>query len=118
MREIWALGLRNPYRDSFDRMTGRMFIGDVGQSTREEVDVQQPTNPGGGENYGWRDREGCIQNPACPTPTAAPTRTPNPPRPDPFFDYPHATGPTIIRGVVISGSRVLRRPGYLVFFAC
>src|SRR2546430_7045216 len=54
-QEIWAFGLRNPFRDSFDRSTGRMFIGDVGQDTREEVDVQQATNPGGGENYGWRD---------------------------------------------------------------
>ena len=63
MKEIWLLGLRNPFRDSFDRLTGRMFIGDVGQNTREEVDVQLPGNPGGGENYGWRDREGLIQNP-------------------------------------------------------
>jgi glucose/arabinose dehydrogenase len=46
-QEIWAFGLRNPFRDSFDRSTGRMFIGDVGQDTREEVDVQQATNPGG-----------------------------------------------------------------------
>ena len=64
--EIWALGLRNPFRSSFDRQTGRMFIGDVGQSAREEIDVQQPANPGGGENYGWRVREGSIQNPAFP----------------------------------------------------
>src|SRR6266513_1007349 len=64
--EIWAFGLRNPFRNSFDRQTGRLFIGDVGQSSREEIDVQQPTNPGGGENYGWRVREGSIQNPAFP----------------------------------------------------
>src|SRR5438105_11271671 len=44
-QEIWAFGLRNPFRDSFDRSTSRMLIGDVGQDTREEVDVQQPTNP-------------------------------------------------------------------------
>src|SRR5437773_493762 len=61
--EIWAFGLRNPFRNSFDRQTGRMFIGDVGQDTREEIDVQQATNAGGGENYGWRVREGSIQNP-------------------------------------------------------
>ncbi len=44
--EIWAFGLRNPFRNSFDSQTGRMFIGDVGQSSREEIDVQQPTHPG------------------------------------------------------------------------
>jgi glucose/arabinose dehydrogenase len=99
-REIWLLGLRNPFRDSFDRANGRMFIGDVGQNTREEVDVQPPTNPGGGENYGWRDREGFIQNPAYPTPTAAPTPTPNPPRVDPIIDYPRTTGRTVIGGCV------------------
>ena len=64
--EIWAFGLRNPFRNSFDRQTGRMFIGDVGQDTREEIEAQQATNAGGGENYGWRVREGSIQNPAFP----------------------------------------------------
>src|SRR5256714_2716613 len=114
-REIWLLGLRNPFRDSFDRATGRMFIGDVGQASREEVDVQQPTNPGGSENYGWRDREGLIQNPAFPTPTAAPTPTPNPPRVDPIFDYPHATGRTIIGGYVYRGTQFPALQGIYVF---
>src|SRR5256885_1269620 len=114
-REIWALGLRNPFRDSFDRATGRMFIGDVGQNTREEVDVQQPTNPGGGENYGWRDREGFIQNPAYPTPTAAPTPTPNPPRIDPIFDYTHSTGRTIIGGYIYRGQQYPQLQGVYVF---
>jgi glucose/arabinose dehydrogenase len=113
MREIWALGLRNPYRDSFDRSNGRMFIGDVGQSTREEVDVQQPTNPGGGENYGWRDREGFIQNPAYPTST--PTPTPNPPRVDPIFDYPRSTGRTVIGGYVYRGLQFPALQGIYVF---
>jgi glucose/arabinose dehydrogenase len=113
MREIWALGLRNPYRDSFDRSTGRMFIGDVGQSTREEINVQQPTNPGGGENYGWRDREGFIQNPAYPT--ATPTPTPNPPRVDPIFDYPRTTGRTVIGGYVYRGSQFPALQGTYVF---
>ena len=43
--------------------TGDMLIGDVGETAREEVDVQLASNPGGGENYGWRYREGFIQNP-------------------------------------------------------
>jgi len=62
-REIWAFGLRNPFRASFDRQTGRMYMGDVGQNTREEIDTQEATNPGGGENYGWRLREGTIATP-------------------------------------------------------
>ena len=114
-REIWLLGLRNPFRDSFDRATGRMMIGDVGQDTREEIDVQQPTNPGGGENYGWRDREGFIQNPAYPTPTASPTPTPNPPRVDPIFDYPHSTGRTIIGGYIYRGTQFPALQGIYVF---
>ena len=55
--EIWALGLRNPWRFSFDRETGDLFIGDVGQGTYEEIDFQAGTS-GGGENYGWRLKEG------------------------------------------------------------
>ena len=55
--EIWALGFRNPFRFSFDRLTGDMFIGDVGEDVREEVDFQ-PSSSAGGENYGWRCYEG------------------------------------------------------------
>jgi glucose/arabinose dehydrogenase len=113
--EIWLLGLRNPFRDSFDRANGRMFIGDVGQDTREEVDVQQATNPGGGEDYGWRDREGLIQNPQYPTPTAAPTATPNPPWIDPIFDYPRTTGRTVIGGYVYRGTQFPALQGVYVF---
>ncbi len=57
--EIWTLGLRNPWRFSFDRGTGDLYIGDVGQSSREEVD-HQPAASGGGENYGWRCKEGSL----------------------------------------------------------
>ncbi len=55
--EIWALGLRNPWRFSFDRLTGDLWIGDVGQDSWEEVDFQPATSTGG-ENYGWRCYEG------------------------------------------------------------
>ena len=55
--EIWALGLRNPWRWSFDRSTGDLFIGDVGQNAVEEVNFQQAHSPGG-ENYGWSCMEG------------------------------------------------------------
>jgi glucose/arabinose dehydrogenase len=64
--EIWALGLRNPWRFSFDRQTGDLYIGDVGQGTREEVDFQ-PASSDGGENYGWPIFEGddCFQSGTC-----------------------------------------------------
>ena len=55
--EIWALGLRNPWRFSFDRQTGDLYLGDVGQNQWEEVDFQ-PANSAGGENYGWNILEG------------------------------------------------------------
>ena len=58
--EIWAYGLRNPYRFSFDRATGDLTIGDVGQNTREEVDYA-PAGTGGGANYGWKIFEGTFQ---------------------------------------------------------
>ena len=69
--EIWALGLRNPFRFSFDRESGALYIGDVGQDEREEVDVEPP--PGtpantGGRNYGWDVMEGteCFNEPNDP----------------------------------------------------
>jgi hypothetical protein len=76
--EIWAWGLRNPYRWGFDRLNGDLFIGDVGQGTREEVDYQ-PGTSNGGENYGWVCREGFIANPSvsCSVPNAV----------DPIVDY-------------------------------
>lgn len=55
--EIWATGLRNPWRFSFDRVTGEMYIADVGQNIWEEINVQPAESPGGG-NYGWRCYEG------------------------------------------------------------
>jgi glucose/arabinose dehydrogenase len=63
--EIWAYGLRNPWRFSFDRLTGDLFIGDVGQDTWEEIDFQ-PASSHGGENYGWR----LMGGPACYNPSS------------------------------------------------
>ncbi len=57
--EIWVMGLRNPWRFSFDRDTGDLFIGDVGQRTIEEIDYQPAASPGG-ENYGWDFKEGSL----------------------------------------------------------
>lgn len=55
--EIWAYGLRNPWRNSFDRLTGDLYIADVGQGVVEEINFQSVVSPGG-ENYGWDCREG------------------------------------------------------------
>ncbi|HYO14970.1 MAG TPA: PQQ-dependent sugar dehydrogenase [Thermoanaerobaculia bacterium] len=61
--EIWAIGLRNPWRFGFDRLTGDLFIGDVGQNDWEEVNLQRASSTGG-ENYGWDVLEGrhCHEN--------------------------------------------------------
>jgi len=111
-QEIWLFGLRNPFRDSFDRSNGRMFIGDVGQDTREEIDVQQATNPGGGENYGWRLREGTI---ATPTGNPVVGGSPPPGNVEPILDYPHTTGRTVIGGYVYRGSQFPALQGVYVF---
>ena len=58
--EIWAYGLRNPWRAAFDRVTGDLFIADVGQGAREEINFQ-PATSDGGENYGWD----CMEGSAC-----------------------------------------------------
>ena len=108
--EIWLFGLRNPWRDSFDRQTGVMFIGDVGQDNREEVDVQQPSNPGGGGNYGWRLREGTIA-----TPTGGVGGAPPAGNFEPIFDYPHSTGQTVVGGYVYRGSQIPALQGTYVF---
>ena len=57
--EIWSFGLRNPFRFSFDREAGDLYIGDVGQDQREEIDFA-PASSGGGENYGWNRTEGTL----------------------------------------------------------
>jgi len=65
--EIWAYGLRNPWRFSFDRQTGDLFIGDVGQGAWEEINAEPATT--GGRNYGWNVMEGpdCFAEPGCDT---------------------------------------------------
>jgi hypothetical protein len=78
--EIFAYGLRNPWRFSFDRARGDLAIGDVGEKAREEIDFA-PRGTGGGANYGWRCREGFATTPyACSSPG---------PFTEPVFDYPH-----------------------------
>ena len=96
--EIWAYGLRNPWRFSFDRVTGDLFIGDVGQGDWEEVDFQ-PAGSTGGENYGWRLMEGnhCF-NPSsnCNDGTLA----------LPILEYSHSQGCAITGGYRYRGSQL------------
>src|SRR5262249_17478337 len=98
--EIWAFGLRNPWRYSFDNPslggTGALFIGDVGQSSREEIDVAPRGR--GGQNYGWGIREGTIAPPGVPPTTPAFT-----PLPEPLGDYDRSIGTTVIGGYVYRG---------------
>jgi glucose/arabinose dehydrogenase len=108
-QEIWQYGLRNPFRDSFDRLLGTLFIADVGQDSREEIDAQSASLPGGGENYGWRVREGFIQNPFFPNDPPPPNAV------DPAFDYPRDVGQTIIGGYVYRGQKIKTLRGVYVF---
>jgi glucose/arabinose dehydrogenase len=95
--EIWALGLRNPFRWSFDRMSGDLWIGDVGQNAREEVDYE-PVNDPGGRNYGWDVMEGTACNGTDPAP-APPCNDPS--LTLPIYDYGRAAGDcTVIGGFV------------------
>ena len=88
--EIWASGLRNPWRFSFDRSTGDLYIGDVGQNEIEEIDVQLASSTGG-ENYGWRTMEGS----SCFNPSVGCDETG---LVLPFAEYSHAGGGCSIAG--------------------
>lgn len=98
---VYSYGLRNPFRASFDRATGNLYIGDVGQSNREEVDFIA-NGSAGGQNFGWRIREGSIQNPAYPEATNPPPV----PRVEPIIDYAtsNAIGRAITGGYVYHGT--------------
>jgi len=98
--EIWAYGLRNPFRCSFDRQTGDFYIADVGQAAREEIDFQ-PASSSGGENYGWRLREGTIA-----TPTGGVGGPQPPDGVDPLYEYTHGTATN--EGRSVTGGYVYR----------
>lgn len=99
--EIWAFGLRNPWRYAFDRATGDLFIADVGQNAVEEVDVEPALT--GGRNYGWKMMEGnnCLgSSSGCavvPPPCGSPVYT------APIQTYTHASGCSITGGRVYRG---------------
>lgn len=106
--EIWAYGLRNPYRNSFDRQTGDFWIADVGQSTREEINLELAGTPGG-RNYGWRALEGSGDNPGVPDAPPADAVAP-------LYDYGRADGDgSIIGGYVVHDSTDAELNGAYVF---
>ena len=102
--EIWAYGLRNPWRFSFDRATGDLYIGDVGQNALEEIDFQ-PGSSKGGENYGWKIMEGtnCFSTSACP---AGLPLCRDPRLKPPIHEYGRATGRCITGGNVYRGCAI------------
>jgi len=108
---IWAYGLRNPWRNCFDRATGQLYIADVGQNQWEEVDIQEPSvgdvgDPGylGGRNYGWRcfEANAAFNTGNCPDSSTLTF---------PFFAFNHSfdgfscslTGGYVYRGTAITG---------------
>jgi uncharacterized repeat protein (TIGR01451 family) len=102
-REVWAFGLRNPWRFSFDRQTGDLYLGDVGQGAYEEIDVQPNSSPGG-ENYGWRIMEGnhCYASNTC---TQSGLTLP-------VVEYDHSQGNcSVTGGVVYRGQQFPRLQG-------
>lgn len=110
--EVWAYGLRNPWRCSFDRLTGDLWIGDVGQDSWEEIDFQDAASAGG-ENYGWKCREGLH-----PTPPPANTAgCPSTGFVDPVYEVPQNGGSScsITGGYVYRGAQYSKLFGLYLF---
>ncbi len=118
--EIYAFGLRNPWRFSFDPATGRLFVGDVGQNLLEEVHIVSA-----GDNLGWNRREGttCFNpnNPAQPLATCPPSGFEGEPLVDPIFEYGHVDadgnpfGLSVIGGFVYRGMALSGLQGQYLF---
>jgi quinoprotein glucose dehydrogenase len=109
--EIWALGLRNVWRMAFDRQTHKLWAGDVGQDTWEEIDIITK-----GGNYGWNIREGLhkFTRHGPPPPAPAPEHVIGE-LIDPIFDYHHDIGKSITGGGVYRGKQVPELVGKYVF---
>ncbi len=104
--EIWAYGLRNPWRYSFDRLTGDLYIADVGQNQWEEVSFQ-PAKSRGGENYGWRMREGSH--------AFHPDTNPKTGLIEPILEYDHDQGCSITGGFVYRGNDIPELQGTYLY---
>ncbi len=105
--EIWAYGLRNPWRFSFDRLTGDLFIADVGQNQWEEVNFQPAASPGG-QNYGWRKMEGNH----CFNPTS---NCNNGSLTVPVLEYDHSIGCSVTGGYRYRGAKFAGMRGVYFF---
>jgi glucose/arabinose dehydrogenase len=106
-QEVWAMGLRNPWRCSFDRVTGDLWIADVGSGSREEVNFQPAaiTPPFALHNYGWPCWEGTVQwSSWCPPPLTAPV-----------YDYGRNLGFSVIGGYVYRGAAMPALRGTYIF---
>ena len=91
--EIFAYGLRNPWRNGFDRLSGELWLGDVGQDAREEIDRIAAASSGG-QNFGWRVREGSISTPGVGGPA-------EPGMVEPWLDYDRSFGASVTGGYVV-----------------
>ena len=108
--EIWSYGLRNPFRASFDRANGNLYVGDVGQNNIEELDLVTA-----GGNYGWRYKEGTFRfNPDGGTISTDLSGLP-PGLIDPIMQYDHDEGVSIIGGFVYRGTQMPELTGKYVF---
>lgn len=106
-KEIWAYGVRNPWRSSVDRLTGDLWIADVGQGAHEEIDYQ-PANDTGGINYGWNIMEGNFcYNPATGCNSTGLTL--------PIYDYPHPLGSAITGGYIYRSAQSKALFGNYIF---
>jgi glucose/arabinose dehydrogenase len=111
---IWASGLRNPWRFSFDRKTGDLWIADVGEVQREEIDVQPAGTPGG-RNFGWKVMEGsaCFSTASCPVGTPACS---SPAYTLPDLEYAHGHGDCSVTGGYVSRAPSLPHAWGVYFF--
>lgn len=100
--EIFAYGLRNPWRFSFDRPTGRLWAGDVGQNEYEEIDIIEA-----GKNYGWNIMEGnhCYNADVCETGGLT----------LPVWEYPHSEGQSVTGGFVYRGAALPELSGRYIY---
>jgi glucose/arabinose dehydrogenase len=105
--EIWSLGLRNPWRFTFDRATGDLYIADVGQSQWEEIDYSPAPDAGRGANYGWSRMEGmhCFGAAGC-DPAAFVL---------PVLEYDHGSGCSVTGGAVYRGAAIPELQGHYFY---
>ncbi len=106
--EVWSYGLRNPWRFSFDRATGDLYVADVGEGLWEEINVSTPAEGAGkGANYGWNIMEGshCFRESACDQTGLT----------LPAFEYSHDEGCSITGGFVYRGSAIPALQGHYFY---